>query len=61
MKNKKRTTIREVAADTGLALSTISNALSGKDCVSDETREIVSESAKRLGYRASSVARSLRM
>ncbi|MDQ0475322.1 LacI family DNA-binding transcriptional regulator [Labrys wisconsinensis] len=61
MKRQKRVTIREVAADTGLALSTVSNALAGKEYVTEETRKIVNEAALRLGYRASAVARALRM
>jgi LacI family transcriptional regulator len=61
MSDRKRVTIRDVAKDTGLALSTVSNALAGKHYVSQETRELVNESVARLGYRASVVARSLRM
>ncbi|SEQ26155.1 transcriptional regulator, LacI family [Faunimonas pinastri] len=61
MSEKKRATIKDVARETGLALSTVSNALSDKRYVSDETRALVSEAATRLGYRASTVARALRM
>jgi LacI family transcriptional regulator len=57
----KRVTIRDVAEATGLALSTVSNALAGKNYVTDETRAAVREAADRLGYRASAVARALRM
>jgi LacI family transcriptional regulator len=58
---RKRATIRDVAEATGLALSTVSNALAGKHYVTDETRTLVQEAAERLGYRASAVARGLRM
>jgi LacI family transcriptional regulator len=58
---RKRVTIRHVAEATGLALSTVSNALAGKNYVTDETRALVNEAAERLGYRASAVARALRM
>lgn len=60
MKLRKRVTIREVAAETGLALSTVSNALAGKIHVKQETRELVRAAAERLGYRASTLARALR-
>ncbi len=61
MSERKRATIRDVAEATGLALSTVSNALAGKPYVTDETRTLVQEAAERLGYRASAVARGLRM
>jgi LacI family transcriptional regulator len=56
-----RITIRDVAAATGHAVSTVSNALAGKRHVNEETRRQVKEAAERLGYRPSAVARSLRM
>lgn len=61
MKNRRRITIREVAKECGLALSTVSNALAGKQHVNEKTRNLVHEAAGRLGYRASAVARALRM
>jgi LacI family transcriptional regulator len=61
MRDKKRATIKDVAQGTGLALSTVSNALAGKSHVSDRTRALVQAVAERLGYRASAVARALRM
>ncbi|WP_137389522.1 LacI family DNA-binding transcriptional regulator [Rhodoligotrophos defluvii] len=61
MKDRKRVTIRDVANECGIALSTVSNALAGKQHVSEETRALVREAAERLGYRASAVARALRM
>ena len=61
MAERKRITIRDVARETGLALSTVSNALAGKSYVSDEARSLVFDTAARLGYHASSVARALRM
>ena len=57
----RRITIHDVAKETGFAVSTISNALAGKHHVSDQTRELVRDVAERIGYRASSVARSLRL
>lgn len=61
MPDKGRITIRDVAAATGHAVSTVSNALAGKRHVREETRRQVREAAERLGYRPSVVARSLRM
>jgi len=54
-------TIKDVARACGLAPSTVSNALAGKPLVRDETRELVLATAERLGYRASSLARGLRL
>lgn len=57
---QKRPTIRDVAAEAGLALSTVSNALSNQRYVSDSTRSKVLEAANKVGYRVSYIARSLR-
>lgn len=54
-------TIKDVARACGLAPSTVSNALSGKPVVRPETRAAVEAAAARLGYRASSLARGLRL
>ena len=59
--NRRRVTIQDVARDTGLAFSTVSNALAGKSYVRPETRKIVMEAVERLGYRASTVARTMRL
>jgi len=56
-----RVTIKDVARACGVAPSTVSNALSGSGYVRDETRAQVLAAAERLGYRASSVARGLRL
>lgn len=58
---KAKVSIHDVAREAGVALSTVSNALSGKDNVREETRQKVQEAAERLGYRVSVVARALRM
>lgn len=57
---RQRVSIRDVARESGVSLSTVSNALSGKDCVTEKTRQKIEEVARRLGYRASGVARALR-
>jgi len=56
-----RATIRDVARESGVALSTVSNALQGRPHVSEATRRLVQEVAERLGYRPSTMARALRM
>lgn len=58
---RRRATIHDVARDCGVSLSTVSNALAGKSNVREETRQKVLATAERLGYRASMVARALRM
>ena len=61
MPSNKRVTIRDVAAQSGHAVSTVSNALADKKHVNEETRRHVREIADKLGYRPSVLARSLRM
>ena len=56
----RRITIREVAADAGLSISTVSRTLTGARAVTPDIAERVRESADRLGYRADSIGRSLR-
>jgi LacI family transcriptional regulator len=58
---RSKITIKQVAEASGVAPSTVSNALTGKGYVSPETRSRVVEAAESLGYRASSLARSLRL
>ncbi|HWA45306.1 MAG TPA: LacI family DNA-binding transcriptional regulator [Hypericibacter adhaerens] len=58
---RSKITIKQVAEASGVAPSTVSNALTGKGYVSEETRGRVLQAAQSLGYRASSLARSLRL
>jgi LacI family transcriptional regulator len=58
---RPKVTIREVALASGVARSTVSKALAGKAYVRPETKIRVIEAARRLGYRASSLARGLRL
>ncbi len=58
---RRRVTIQKVARAYGVAPSTVSNALSGKNHVSDETRSRIVEVAQQMGYRPSAIAASLRM
>lgn len=51
--------IREVAAEAGVSITTVSHALNDKGRLSNQTREHVKEVAHRLGYRPNAVARNL--
>ena len=46
----KKATIKDVAREAGVALSTVSNAMNGSSLVTEETREKVMEAAKKLNY-----------
>ena len=56
-----RITIDDVAARAGVSPTTVSHVYSGHRPVRDETRLLVHQAAKELGYRPNAVARSLRM
>jgi LacI family transcriptional regulator len=56
-----RVTIREVAEAAGVSIATASRALSGRRRVSPELERAVVAASESLGYRANTVARSLRM
>lgn len=55
-----RATIRDVARQAGVSISTVSQSLSGRRQVSADTRKRVLKVAAELGYEASPAARSLR-
>ncbi len=55
-----RTTLMDLARDTGLSHMTVQRALMGSAAVRPETREIVLEAAGRLGYRPNASARAMR-
>jgi len=52
-------TLQDVAREAGVAVSTVSRALSNPDRVSARTREHVHEVARRLDYRPNLIARAL--
>src|SRR6266478_5344635 len=52
-------TIKDVARESGVNVSTVSRALNGEYGVHAETREMVAAVAERLGYRPNRVARGL--
>jgi LacI family transcriptional regulator len=59
MARSQRVTLRDVADRLGLSANTVSRALSGKDQVSEDTRDRIRAEAERLGYVPNSHARSL--
>src|SRR5215510_5054504 len=57
--NPMAVTIKDVARESGVNVSTVSRALNGEYGVHVETREMVAAVAQRLGYRPNRVARGL--
>jgi DNA-binding LacI/PurR family transcriptional regulator len=60
MNRPARVTIKDVAAAAGVTATTVSDSLSGKGRLPEETRARVREVATRLGYRPNAIARGLR-
>lgn len=60
LRERRRITIRDVASEAGVSVTTVSHALNGKGSVDPETRRRVAGIATELGYRASRTARALR-
>ena len=54
-------TIKELSAQCGLSISTVSKALNDYPDVSEETRKQVRAVADEMGYRANAIARSLKI
>lgn len=52
-------TIKDIARKLDLNFSTVSRALNNKAGVSDKTRKLVVDTAKKMGYRPNSIARGL--
>lgn len=57
----KRTTIKDVAREAGVSISTVSNALNNSGVISEKTRAQVMEVAERLHYIPNRSGQSLRM
>src|SRR6185503_4750919 len=55
---RRRPTLRDIAAETGLSMAAVSYALRGLQ-VPPETQERVREAAERLGYQVDPIARAL--
>ena len=56
---RRATTLQDVAREAGVAVSTVSRALTQPDRISARTREHVREVARRLGYQPNRIARAL--
>lgn len=56
---KKRATILDVAAVSGISRGTVSRVLNGEPYVSDEAREAVNKAIKEVGYVPNTAARNL--
>lgn len=46
----RKATLKDIADELGLSTATVSRAISGNTAISEETRELVMQSAVRLGY-----------
>ena len=57
---KSRVTLRDLSRASGMAVSTVSNALAGKTLVREETRNRILKIAAEFEYRPFPIARSLR-
>jgi LacI family transcriptional regulator len=55
-----RLTIKDVAAEAGVSTATVSRALSGARGVTPDHKQLVEDTAARLGYRPHAIARALR-
>lgn len=56
----KPVTIKSIAKELGISFSTVSKALNGNPAIKEETRKIVTEKAKEMGYTPNSLAKGLR-
>nr|WP_121269336.1 LacI family DNA-binding transcriptional regulator [Pedobacter schmidteae] len=57
---KKKTTIYDIAKELNITVSTVSRALSGFPAISESTRQLVIDTAKKLDYRPNKLASALK-
>jgi len=55
-----KVTLKTIAAEAGLSITTVSRALAGYDDVNEDTRRRIMDIAERLGYQPNLIARHLR-
>ncbi len=60
MNQKKATTIKDIAKVLGVSVSTVSRALQDKPEISEQTKELVRETAKKMKYRPNTMAVALK-
>ena len=58
--SNKPVTIKSIAKDLGISFSTVSKALNNNPLVKEETRRLVLDTAKEMGYTPNSLAKGLR-
>jgi len=58
--NDRRVTMQDIARETGYSVNTVSHALRGLSDISPATRDMIRETAQRMGYMGNQVASSLR-
>lgn len=56
----KNITMKNIAAELGVSTVTVSKALSGKEGVSKEVRELIKHKAEEMGYRYNALGKSMR-
>jgi DNA-binding LacI/PurR family transcriptional regulator len=59
-KKQQQVTIKDIATEVGMSVSSVSRALSDHKHISEETKAKVTAAAKRLGYRYNALAAALR-
>ncbi|MCL4415547.1 MAG: LacI family transcriptional regulator [Actinobacteria bacterium] len=59
-KKLKNPSIKDIAKEAGVAISTVSYVVNNKDLVSDKTKKKVLRAINKLGYKPNFIARSLR-
>ena len=57
---RKSPTLKDVADEAGVAVTTVARVVNDKGYVAQETREKVMKAVKKTGYRVNSLARSLK-
>lgn len=60
MKKQQQVTIKDIALEVGMSVSSVSRALSDHQHISEETKQKVNAAAKKLGYRYNALAAALR-
>lgn len=60
IKSNKKTSIKDIAREAGVAISTVSFVINGKDVVSEKTKKKILKAINKLNYRTNIIARSLR-
>lgn len=59
MNAKKKITIYDLAEITGFSVGTVNRALNGKNRIKEETRQLILETAAKVGYKANPAAQGL--